>query len=51
MLIDRAEGKLAQLCTELGPNALPLVVDLLERTQVSAMLGQVLALAGDLGLR
>jgi NADP-dependent 3-hydroxy acid dehydrogenase YdfG len=36
VLIDRAKDKLMQLCDELGPNAFPLVVDLLQPTEVSA---------------
>jgi ribitol 2-dehydrogenase len=48
VLIDRAEDRLAQLCAELGPNALPLTVDLLQPAQVSAILPKILALAGGL---
>lgn len=48
VLIDRAQDRLAQLCEELGPKALPLVVDLLQPQQVSAMLPKILALAGGL---
>lgn len=50
VLIDRAADRLAQLCDELGPNALPLTIDLLQPAQVSAMLPQVLALAGGLDI-
>ena len=35
VLIDRAEDRLVALCAELGPTALPLVVDLLDGPQVS----------------
>ena len=48
VLIDRAGDKLAQLCTELGPNAKPLVVDLLVPSEVSTMLPKILDLAGGL---
>ena len=48
VLIDRAEERLRQLCTEIGPNALPLVVDLLDGPQVSGMLPRILELAGRL---
>ena len=45
VLIDRAEDRLRALCTELGPKALPLVVDLLDgRTRpaqaVAALMGR-----------
>ena len=46
VLIDRAEDRLAALCAELGPEARPLVVDLLDGPQVSAMLPRILALTG-----
>jgi ribitol 2-dehydrogenase len=48
VLIDRAENRLKQLCAEMGPNALPLMVDLLQPTEVSGMLPRILELAGDL---
>ncbi|MCL4067054.1 SDR family oxidoreductase [Pseudomonas sp. GX19020] len=48
VLIDRAEDRLKQLCAEIGPNALPLVVDLLDGKQVSAILPKILDLAGRL---
>jgi ribitol 2-dehydrogenase len=50
VLIDRAGDRLATLCDELGPNALPLVVDLLDGTQVSGMLPRILALTGHLDI-
>lgn len=50
VLIDRAGDKLQALCAELGPNAFPLVVDLLDGAQVSAMLPRILALAGQLDI-
>jgi ribitol 2-dehydrogenase len=48
VLIDRAQDKLEVLCKELGPNALPLVVDLLKSSDVSGMLPRILDLAGGL---
>lgn len=48
VLIDRAEERLKQLCAEIGSNALPLVVDLLDGAAVSAMLPRILELAGRL---
>ena len=48
VLIDRAQDKLAQLCTELGSSAFPLTVDLLQPSEVSAMLPKILELAGGL---
>lgn len=48
VLVDRAQDKLEQLCKELGPNALPLVVDLLKPAEVSGMLPRILEIAGKL---
>ena len=48
VLVDRAKEKLEQLCKELGPNALPLVVDLLNPSDVSGMLPRILDIAGGL---
>ncbi len=48
VLIDRAADRLEGLCAELGPDALPLVVDLLDGAQVSGMLPRILDLAGGL---
>ena len=48
VLIDRAEERLNQLCKEIGPSALPLVVDLLDGPQVSAILPRILEVAGGL---
>ncbi|MDR5816771.1 MULTISPECIES: SDR family oxidoreductase [unclassified Caballeronia] len=50
VLIDRARERLETLCTEIGPNALPLVVDLLEPSQVSGMLPGILDAAGGLDI-
>ncbi|ANH05454.1 SDR family oxidoreductase [Shinella sp. HZN7] len=48
VLVDRPQDKLEQLCRELGPNALPLVVDLLNPQDVSGMLPRILDIAGGL---
>ena len=50
ILIDRATDRLEKLCAELGPEARPLTVDLLQPQQVSAMLPSILALAGGLDI-
>lgn len=50
VLVDRAQDRLEQLCKELGPNALPLVVDLLKPAEVSGMLPRILELAGSLDI-
>ncbi|MBN3813770.1 SDR family oxidoreductase [Paraburkholderia sp. Ac-20347] len=50
VLIDRAQDRLATCCAELGPNALPLQVDLLQPAEVSAMLPKILQLAGGLDI-
>ena len=50
VLIDRAEDKLAALCAELGPNAIPLVVDLTSPASVATMVPQILAKAGQLDI-
>jgi ribitol 2-dehydrogenase len=50
VLIDRAEDKLQSLCKDLGPDAFPLVVDLLDGPQVSGMLPRILALTGSIDI-
>ena len=50
VLIDRAQDRLAQLRTELGPDALPLTVDLLQPAEVSGLLPRILDLAGGLDI-
>lgn len=50
VLIDRAEERLRQLCAELGPQAVPLVVDLLKPAEVSGMLRRILEAAGGLDI-
>ncbi|MGV3569656.1 MAG: SDR family oxidoreductase [Ramlibacter sp.] len=48
VLVDRAQDRLERLCAELGENAIPLVVDLLEPADVKTMLPRILERAGDL---
>jgi len=50
ILVDRAADKLEALCKEIGPRALPLVVDLLDGKQVSGMLPRILEIAGGLDI-
>lgn len=50
VLIDRDQEKLQRLTDELGENAYPLVVDLLNPQQVSGMLPGILAAAGRLDI-
>lgn len=50
VLVDRAEDKLRSLCAELGPDAIPVVVDLLEPRSVAGMVPEILAEAGQLDI-
>lgn len=50
VMIDRADERLKELCEELGPNARPLVIDLLDGPQVSSMLDKIIDLAGPLDI-
>lgn len=50
VLIDRAGDRLAQRCAELGPHAMPLVLDLLQPADVSALLPRILEQAGGLDI-
>jgi len=50
VLIDRAEDRLNALCAELGPNAKPLVINLLDGPQVSSMLSRIVDLVGPLDI-
>jgi len=50
VLIDRAADKLAQLCEELGPRALQLTVDLLDKDQTDGILHGILERAGGLDI-
>ena len=50
VLVDRAGDKLQDLCAGLGPQALPLVVDLLDPRSVSGMVPAILDKAGQLDI-
>ncbi|MEX3690241.1 SDR family oxidoreductase [Paraburkholderia sp. BR14263] len=50
VLIDRAEDRLAKCCAELGPNAAPLAMDLLNAADYATMLPRILDLAGGLDI-
>lgn len=50
VLIDRNEEQLNKVCAELGDKAKPLVVDLLDGAQVSAMPQKIEALVGPLDI-
>lgn len=48
VLVDRAKDRLDLLCAQLGQNAIPLVVDLLQPADVKTMLPRILERAGGL---
>ncbi len=48
VLVDRAADRLEDLCTELGPYAVPMVVDLLDPGSVGLMMPQILERTGRL---
>ena len=50
VLVDYAEDKLKAVCSELGPQAIPLVVDLLDPKSVTGMMPQILEEAGQLDI-
>lgn len=50
VLIDRAADKLQDICADLGTEAIPVVVDLLDTTSVATMMPQILDLAGGLDI-
>jgi ribitol 2-dehydrogenase len=50
VLIDRADETLNSLCSELGPKAFPLVIDLTDPASVATMLPQILQKAGGLDI-
>lgn len=49
-LVDRAADRLDALCAELGPDAVPVVVDLLDPASVEGMLPAILDKAGGLDI-
>ena len=50
VLVDRAEDRLKVLCSELGSQAIPLVIDLTEPKSVTGMMPRILAKAGKLDI-
>jgi ribitol 2-dehydrogenase len=50
VLIDYAEERLRDLCSDLGPEAVPLVVDLVDPQSVTGMMPQVLERVGKLDI-
>ena len=50
VLVDRAADRLEQISAELGPQAIPVVVDLLDPRSVSGMMPQILERAGQLDI-
>ena len=50
VLVDYAEDKLRDACAELGPQAIPLVVNLLDPPSVTGMMPRILERAGQLDI-
>jgi ribitol 2-dehydrogenase len=50
VLVDRAEESLKAICSELGPQAIPLVIDLTDPKSVAGMMPQILEKAGKLDI-
>ena len=50
VLIDYAADKLAEICTSLGPDAVPLVVNLTDPANVNAMMPRLLEKTGQLDI-
>ena len=50
VLVDYAEAALREICAELGPQAIPLVVNLLDPSSVAGMMPQILEQAGHLDI-
>ena len=50
VLVDRDEAKLREVCAELGPEAVPLVVNLLDSGSVATMVPGILERAGRLDI-
>ena len=50
ILVDRAEQSLRKICEDLGPNAIPLVIDLFNPADVNTMMPQILKEAGQLDI-
>lgn len=50
VLVDRAEAALKAVCTQLGPQAIPVVIDLTNPASVAGMMPQILEKAGRLDI-
>ncbi len=50
VLVDRAEDRLAKICADLGPGAIPLVIDLTDPASVATMMPRILDTAGGLDI-
>jgi len=50
VLVDRDEARLHEVCAELGPDAMPLVVNLLDPASVATMVPGILERAGKLDI-
>lgn len=50
VLVDRAEDRLKEICADLGPHAIPVVVDLANPVSVATMMPQILERAGQLDI-
>ena len=50
VLVDRAEESLRKICAELGPHAIPVVIDLFSPKSVSTMMPQILEKTGQLNI-
>lgn len=50
VLIDRAADKLQDICADMGPGSIPVVIDLLSPISVDTMMPQILEKAGGLDL-
>jgi ribitol 2-dehydrogenase len=50
VLVDRAEDRLREICAALGPNAIPLVIDLTDPKSVAGMMPSILEKTGSLDI-
>jgi ribitol 2-dehydrogenase len=50
VLVDRAEERLKQLCADLGPDAIPVVINLTDPKSVGTMMPQILEKTGHLDI-
>ncbi len=50
VLVDRAEEALTEHCAEIGSDAIPLVIDLLDKGSVATMMPQILEAVGQLDI-